>query len=218
MTSRAARALRLHGPAGMARIAGRRAGRRLRADESHVWYGLDVNGERPRRELPDGLELRKAADPDLASVEQLPGAEPVSAMRRGLSQGHELWIVCEGDRTAFVCWVHLSTAPVLAAPRGMLELPAGVACLEDSVTSPDYRGRGVAPAAWCGIADALAASGYKSMITKVETDNVASRRAVEKAGFVEIATMRLARRWPITRVSVVAADPLLGVELANRLG
>jgi ribosomal protein S18 acetylase RimI-like enzyme len=218
MSGRATSALRRHGPGGVAGIARQRLARRFRTHESHIWYGLDVNGDRPRRELPDGLELRRAADPDLASVEQLPGAEPVSAMRRGLSQGHELWIVCEGDRTAFVCWVHLRTAPVLAAPRGMLELPDGVACLEDSVTSPDYRGRGVAPAAWCGIADALAASGYRSMITKVETDNVASRRAVEKAGFGEIATMRLARRWPITRVSVVAADPLLGLELANRIG
>jgi ribosomal protein S18 acetylase RimI-like enzyme len=218
MPGRLRHALERHGPAGIARIAGRRAARRFRADESHIWYGLDLNGDRPRRDLPDGLELRRATDADLGSAERLPGAEPATAMRRGLSQGHELWVVCEGDRMAFVCWVHLSTAPVLAAPGGQLELPEGVACLEDSVTSPDYRGRGVAPGAWCGIADALAATGYTSMVTKVETDNVPSRRAVEKAGFREIATMRLARRWPTTRVSLVAADGQLGLELANRLG
>ncbi len=54
-----------------------------------------------------------------------------------------------------------------AARGGWLSLPEGTVCLEDSVTSPDYRGRGVAPAAWSQIAAAAAEDGYATMVTKV---------------------------------------------------
>ena len=77
-------------------------------------------------------------------------------------------------------------------------------CLEDSVTSSAYRGRSVAPAAWSQIADSLEQAGVESIITKIDENNVPSRRAVEKVGFREIATMRYRRQGLSHRTTVTA--------------
>jgi RimJ/RimL family protein N-acetyltransferase len=42
----------------------------------------------------------------------------------------------------------------------------------------------------------LADRGFRAMVTKVETSNEASRRAVTKAGFREVAIQRYHRRGP----------------------
>jgi L-amino acid N-acyltransferase YncA len=187
------------------------------ADEAHIWLALELDQDRPRRELPDGFALRRASEADLSAVEQLPGVGSASALRRELGAGHDLWIVEAGDRVAFACFVHREEAPVFAAPGGVLRLPAGTCCLEDSATSPDFRGRGVAPAAWSSIATALEAEGYTTMITKIEADNEASARALEKAGFAAVARMHLERRWPNTRVTLSAIEGSIGQDLAQRL-
>jgi GNAT superfamily N-acetyltransferase len=186
-------------------------------EEAHIWLALELRAGRPRRELPEGFALRLASDADLDSVEQLPDAGPASALRRELAPGHDLWIVEAGDRVAFACWVHHHEAPVFAARDGVLRLPAGVCCLEDSATSPDFRGRGVAPAAWSSIATACEAEGFRVMITKIEADNEPSARALEKAGFTAIARMRLVRRWPTTRVTFSEIEGSVGRDLAQRL-
>lgn len=55
------------------------------------------------------------------------------------------------------------------------------------------------------------------MLTKVEVRNTASRHAVEKASFAEVAIMRLTRFGLRKRVEIVPCDPI-GVTLAERLG
>jgi GNAT superfamily N-acetyltransferase len=110
-------------------------------------------------------------------------------------------VLCEGE-PAFACWTFLRRTPVSAMPGGWLELPDGIACLEDSVTSPDFRGRGIAPGAWTAAADALTERGKRSLITKVLDDNVASCRAVEKAGFRQVALLDLSRMGPRLTLSI----------------
>jgi GNAT superfamily N-acetyltransferase len=91
---------------------------------------------------------------------------------------------------------------VRSGPGGWVWLPAGVACLEDSATAPDFRGRGVAPAAWTAVGDRLRERGTSVLVTKVAIENVASCRAVAKAGFVHVATMRAIRLGPHVAVEV----------------
>ena len=55
------------------------------------------------------------------------------------------------------------------------------------------------------------------MITKVEVDNQASARALEKAGFAEVGRMCLVRRWRQTRVTFSGAHEEIGAELSRRL-
>lgn len=164
--------------------------------ESHVWYDLDLRAERPSRQLPAGLTVGRAAPADADLLEGLDAATPARA-RELMARGGELWLVRSAEQAAFACWIFAGETPVAAARTGFLQLPPGIVCLEDSVTSPSFRGQGIAPAAWCAIADSLAERGLSLLLTKVATDNVPSRRAVEKAGFREAASMsfdRLGRR------------------------
>lgn len=160
--------------------------------ERHVWYRLDLGRERPRIALPTGLELVRAGADELPLLEQLPTIGLFEAQRR-LASGASLWIVREGQKAAFSCWIFRDRMPVVAARDGWLEFPPGIVGLEDSVTSPNYRGRGLAPAAWSGVAYALMQEGVAAMITKVEEGNTPCRHAVEKIEFQAVASASLFR-------------------------
>lgn len=199
--SRALRKARQEGPRAALTRAWELVRRPVYCHEEHVWYQLDLNGDRPRREFVEGVRLVRAGPEDARRIEELGQEEPEA--RKRLSAGNDLWMALdEHTRPLFACWTFRSETPVLAAPGGQLQLPAGTACLEDSVTSPLARGKGIAPASWTAIADALASEGFESMITKVTTDNAPSRKAVEKAGFREIGLMRLTRIGPRQQVSL----------------
>jgi L-amino acid N-acyltransferase YncA len=122
--------------------------------------------------------------------------------RRRRAAGADLWFMREGACAAFACWIFRHRTPMLAARNGWLTLPPFTVCLEDSVTSPAYRGRGLASAAWLGIARDLQDEHLGAIITKVAEDNTASRRAVEKAGFEPVAMMTLTRRGRRSQVEL----------------
>jgi L-amino acid N-acyltransferase YncA len=175
-----------------ATLAGRSISRTLYLQERHIWYALDLTAARPRPELPGGFTLHQASDADRPLLEQLPTIGGLEAAQRS-RDGADLWLVQQGVQPAFACWIFRKRAPVLAARGGWLTLPTATASLEDSITAPLYRGRGLAAAAWSAIADDLAQSGMTTLITKVAEDNTASRRAVEKVGFAPAALMSLTR-------------------------
>jgi RimJ/RimL family protein N-acetyltransferase len=205
------RGLRRHGLAAGARIVAAKLRPARRYTASHIWYELALAGDRPRRELAPEFELRQATTPDLGLLHQLPPDQAVAPVlpdeaRRRIDDGGTLWLVTEGDRLAFACWIFRGRTPVWAARGGALELPADVACLEDSHASPDFRGRGVAPAAWAGIADHYQRLGLRALVTKVAEDNQPSRRAVEKAGFRPAARMDMEKHRWTTRVQVEMLD------------
>jgi len=195
-------ALRRHGVRGTARRLGARARAAAHLEETHVWYALDIGTELPR-ELPPGCELLRDRRGDVAAAGVLDSHSHETEGR--LAAGGERWLVVDGGEAAFRCWIFPTRTPMIAARGGWLALPAQTACLEDSATAPTHRGRGIAPAAWSAIAGRLAEQPQvRTMITKVEEDNVASRRAVEKSGFREVGVMTLARTGPRTRVHVDA--------------
>lgn len=197
-----------HGVRGTSARAIAEVGKWLRLSETHVWYALDLTSERPRPALEGGLTLRNGTEDDLPVMHQMDiGA--VGAQAR-LRAGNDWWIVLDDDVPLFSCWIFRTHTPVLAAPAGQLELPPGRICLEDSVTSGAARGRGIAPAAWALIADALAQEGQTELITKVGAENGPSRRAVTKAGFAEVAIMHFLRRGLRTTTTVEVLDPVRG--------
>jgi predicted GNAT family acetyltransferase len=170
--------------------------------EEHIWYSLELDGERPRRELPEGFSLQRATAADVDGIAELPNQPSADELRTRVAGPASVYLVAEGERMAFACTVFRERTPTVAARNGWLALPPDTVCLEDSGTSPEFRGRGVAPGAWTALADDLARGGYKTMLTKVEVANAPSRKAVAKAGFGQAADMRMRRVGPLVHVAM----------------
>ena len=186
--------------------------------EEPVWYRLDLGVERDVRPLAEGMTLRPGTPEDIARLpEVLLRVRPDAARARFEVPGTELWLVEEGARPRFACWLFGVRTPVATAPGSWLELPPGVVCLEDSMAAPEIRGRGVAPAVWTRLAAELRGRGCTSMITKVDATNEPSTRAVGKAGFEEILRMDVRRVGPVWRADATVApqDPLGELLLAR---
>lgn len=199
---------------GLLGLVGARLRDELYLREVFVWYELELAAA-THRELPAGLELVRVTEAEIELAEQTGKGRHTSA--HYMDMGHDLWVVREGDRAAFSCWTYRQRAPIAGAPKGWLVLPEGTPCLEDSVTMPDFRGRGVAPAAWAQICNALRGEGCERMITKVRVENTPSRRACLKAGFAEVGEMHYSHVGPRTRVSFSYASTPVARELAERL-
>lgn len=161
-------------------------------DETHIWYELDPTAPRPRVELAPEFSFRRATAADVPLIESLPTVSLVEAERR-IAAGNDLWFVMAGNQPAFACWTFRHEMPVISAPHGVLTIPSGTVCLEDSVTSPDFRGRRLAPAAWTLLADRMQEEGMTSIITKIGEENAASRKAILRSGFVEVGSARFRR-------------------------
>src|SRR3954447_11531367 len=195
-------AVREHGAVGVARNVAERGAHTVVLSEDHIWYVLDLTGDRPRRELPEGFELHLATAADAEAVAHLPNQPGVDEVKTRIGGTADVYMVREHGKPAFACTIFRERTPTVAARGGWLELPPDTVCLEDSGTSPDFRGRGVAPGAWTAIADTLAERGFKTMVTKVTVENESSRKAVTKSGFREAAEMRMRRVGPFRRVAV----------------
>lgn len=197
--------LRRHGVAGTvwrAMVASGRTARQMPyLHERHVWYQLDPERGRPRKELPGGFDLVRGGVDELPLLKQMQTVGYIEGLRR-LGSGADLWLIRNGGNVAFFCWILRHRVPVMAAPGGWLDLPADIVCLEDTVTAPPYRGRGLAPVAYSWIIDSLAQEGVRAIITKIEETNAPARRAVEKAGFRPVATMSLVRVGWMRHVAV----------------
>lgn len=196
--------LKVQGPSALLKKRWNHVHMQFVLDEMHVWYELQLDKPRPRPPLPPGMRLVRAGVEDLGVLRRLPNVSDVTARRR-LAGPNDLWFVLDGDDLAFACWIFRESAETAAAPGGRISLPPGVVFLEDSITSPAYRGRRVAPAAWAAIGDSLAESGFTSMVTKVEDTNTAVKMAMIKSGIRELATVRCTRKGPLRRCAVQPA-------------
>ena len=147
------------------------------------WHRLDLDAIESR-DLPEGIELRRAGVEDVHLYEQLaPPPANVEKAPEWLAEGNDLWLAVEEGRTAFGCWTYRQRMPMGEAAGGWLRLPPGVAFLEHSLASPDFRGRGVAPASWSLIARQMAAEGERILVTKVGEENEITQRSLTKVGF-----------------------------------
>jgi GNAT superfamily N-acetyltransferase len=183
--------------------------------EEHTWWQLDLDEQRPRYELAEGLRFVQATADDVGAVAAF-GHDPEEALRR-LETGNDLWLCLDGDEPLFACYTFRQSTPVMAASGGRLALPDGAACVEDSIATPAARGRGIGPATWTLVFDKLQEDGFKAIVTKIETSNKPSNRAAEKVGFRPIAVMKHERVVMRRHTAVKPVGHGLGEELAARL-
>jgi ribosomal protein S18 acetylase RimI-like enzyme len=194
--TRLRRAVRQHGLVGASRATALRLFPHSQERSKLTWYRLDLSDERPHRDLEPGLELRRGTVADSAGVADLPVNAHVAMLSDAdvverLRSGAELWVVAEGDRIAFACWVYYGE---MRFDNAIAKLPRGTVLLEDSILSPDFRGRKVPAAAWTGVANRLEAAGVAVIMTKVDITNAEARWAFRRAGFREVAEMEVERR------------------------
>jgi len=156
--------------------------RTAEAGAEYWWHRLDL-GAVEVRDLPEGMELRRATVDDLALYEQLATSVNLEKAPEWLAEGNDLWLAVKEQRTAFACWTYRQRMPMGAADKGWLRLPPGVAFLEHVIASADFRGRGVAPASWSAIARNLAAEGESTLLTMVDETNEVMHRSLAKVGF-----------------------------------
>jgi RimJ/RimL family protein N-acetyltransferase len=165
--------------------------------ETHVWCELPLEVERPRRDLPPDVELVRADISDLPLFQDLTTMTEMALRedqaREQIEADNDLWLAVQDGRAVFACWIFHSEVPLLAALGGKLSLAPGISCLEGSIASPHYRGRGVATGVWSQVADKLQQDSIGSLVTKIEVENIPTRRAVAKVGFREIAIMHFRR-------------------------
>jgi GNAT superfamily N-acetyltransferase len=184
---RVGRSIRLHGL--------RESFRRARAvGVPYWWHVLDLSEPIAQRPLADGVELRCAGSEELALYEQLADPNDLRLAPGWLADGNNLWLAVSGNDVAFACWIFPQRMPMGQARDGWLRLPEGVAFLENSVTSANFRGKGIAPAAWSAIAEALRGDGVRVLVTKVTEDNVVTQKSLAKVGFA-----RAERDHPVVR-------------------
>ena len=69
---------------------------------------------------------------------------------------------------------------------GVTFLSGTDAYVGDCITEPEHRGRGIYPCGLVELAVQLRSAGMKSLCLFVESDNLASRRSVHKAGFRQV--------------------------------
>jgi GNAT superfamily N-acetyltransferase len=189
----------------------------LAPNSTHVWYLLDLGEERPQLRLPPGYVLEEVAagSDEIALLEALGPQAPAEAGTR-FGAGGRLFAARADGELAFACWV-FPAIPTIAARGGWYPVRDDARGLEHSITLEAHRGRGLAPAVWSELCDKLEAEGVTGLLTKVGFTNDASRRAVAKAGFVEIAHVTVTRRRGRIRVAVSQASGPDGARLEREL-
>ncbi len=117
------RGLRRHGVGGSLRLAWALLARLAYLEESHVWYLLDLRGDRPRVGLPSALEVVRATEDELPLLAELPTVGPREARQR-LAAAADLWLVRDADRAVFACWTFPDRRRSPRRPGGSRSRPA----------------------------------------------------------------------------------------------
>jgi RimJ/RimL family protein N-acetyltransferase len=86
---------------------------------------------------------------------------------------------------------HISWIYYKHHPNRLIDLGGDEGEIKYSFTHPDYRGRGLYPAALKKIQRYLFQNGYKRVFICVHEDNIPSIRGIEKAGFKVVKRMKL---------------------------
>jgi hypothetical protein len=177
----------------LAKAVGNRASQALLLDETHIWYARPLGRDQDGRDLPPELELVSVTPEAIGLLLDTPFPDNATAELVLAQDEAAAWALVGGGRTLFSCWTFTSRVPAIQAVGGWMDLPAGVSFLENSVASPDQRGRHLLSMTLDSICTRLLAAGQVELLTKVRDENVPARKATERSGFEEIARTRFRR-------------------------
>lgn len=204
------------GLAGTARTAARIVQHAAHQDEVSTWFEVVLDRDRPRVPLAEG-ELLPAVDDATFGLFNAIGSQSAEVARARRAAGGEPWVLLVDGEPAFCCWLYAGRSPINSMPGEWLNLPAGVRTLEDSITAPGFRGRGLAGGVWTALFDELEKQGVRSVVTNVLDSNIPSTKAVLKVGFAPVASMRYVRVGPWSRQQLTAVGAGAGPGIVDDL-
>lgn len=158
------------------------------------------------------LTVRRAGPGDGVAYARWIGTESPSSFGGRLSSTTHCFLVEAGTDLLHASWVTTSAAWTRELRRYIVP-PPGDAYVYESYTHPAARGRGVYPFALAEVCCWAQRSAIGRVWVAVERDNLASQKAIRKAGFGEV--FRVGYRRLLGRVSV--SDPVPAVADAPQL-
>ena len=151
-----------------------------------VWYELPLVDYRSSVPMPAGFRLERIPEIEAGQLAERYGGPGRADIQRWRDHA-ALWRAMKSDELVITFCVFSDLAPVASATE-WLTLPPGTGCLSVWVTSvKTYAGRGIASGVGSEVYEHICRSGVTKLIAEVHDDNAASRRALEKAGFTEMA-------------------------------
>jgi len=151
------------------------------------------------RDTPDscpqtnGLIFRAAGRPDAEAYERDIGTDSRATFRARLTDATACYLVVAGDRIVHASWVTTARAWT-GELRAFVTPPKGSAYVYESFTGPQERGRGIYPGALRCICADLDARGIHRVYIGVDAANRPSLRAITKASFEPVFSIRYAAR------------------------
>jgi hypothetical protein len=158
-----------------------------------------VTAGEPRHAARPGLELRRATPDDGARYEMCVGTDSARTFARRLTAETDCYIVVAGDDILHASWVTRGAAWTREVRRYVVPRP-GDAYVYESFTVTGARGRGIYPFALTGICMSLSQRDTTMLWVAIEDRNLASLRAVTKAGFEVQTEVSYSRRMGVTTV------------------
>ncbi len=149
--------------------------------------------EATEADLEDLFMLKVQFDQEFETRERdvTPGRkrEIYSAWAERLRQGERCFVAKVGDTAVHYDWVLLKQMRLLPAPCAPVALAEDEAYLSEAFTARPWRGKGIHPAVTAEMVASLQSSGYRRVYTRVDTDNLSSRKTFEGLGWQRMALM-----------------------------
>jgi len=113
-----------------------------------------------------------------------------------LRSGHRFFGFKMDGRVAAYFWFSISCVVPLSL-GAKAEIPTGAGYIWDCRTAPEFRGRGLYASGLRLLVDVNRAEGRSLTLIACDADNVASRKGIDKAGFVQSACWEIQRIGPL---------------------
>lgn len=156
----------------------------FRNDEILV-YAVDLAGRRFPEE--SGVPLVVKGEPrHLETERRLRNPAPWELQCDVYDGVRDCFVHVDGGRLGHISWLYYR-----GDPNRILRLADGECEVKFCLTFPEFRGRGLYPAALRAIQRDLAGRAFRRCFVCVRSDNTASIRGIEKAGFHKVGAMVL---------------------------
>lgn len=149
------------------------------------------------------VDIRAVTEANVEDARVFDPPERIAEFRSFLARGDRGWYGYVDGRWVHRSWLVNGPATMrLWAGYGAWPVPAVGAYIHYCETVAEARGRGIYPAVLTHIAHER---GSKDLFITTDVGNAASRRGIEKAGFVECARIRVSVRFGMGSQRVIQA-------------